>query len=321
VKFVVIDRCPVPAEIAEQVKQLKRDVPGAVLQSAYRGDQAAGLLKRLGKSTQAMLYSGWLRRLPGFNPANPPGRSTHELRSDGVAYRGPVGRPIKAWGCGLDFNDGAVPKLIAAAKHRGWVLFQPYKSGSEYHHLNFKRFPKHGTIRKRRLAKLVVKQERARKTDQVTKAGVKFIASFEGFRATPYRPVPTEQFLTIGYGHYGPDVGVGRRVTKEQALELLDKDIERFERGVADLVHVPLTPLQFDALVSLAYNIGLGNLKTSTLLRELNKKHYAVAANQFLRWDKGDRHSLAGLTRRRKAERAVFLKGSSAKARAAASVR
>src|SRR5207237_10658943 len=113
-RFVVIDNCPVPAEIAEQVKALKRDVPSAVLQSAYRGDQAAGLLKRLGKSTQAMLYNGWLHHLPGFNPANPPGRSTHELRSDGVAYRGPVGRPIAPWGCGLDWNDSDVPKLIAA---------------------------------------------------------------------------------------------------------------------------------------------------------------------------------------------------------------
>jgi hypothetical protein len=63
-RFVVIDNCPVPAEIADQVKILKRAVPGAVLQSAYRGDAAAGLLKRLGKSTQAMLYNGWLRRLP-----------------------------------------------------------------------------------------------------------------------------------------------------------------------------------------------------------------------------------------------------------------
>jgi hypothetical protein len=141
-KFDVIDDCPVPRRIAPQVRALKREVPHARLQSCYRGNLATGLLRRLGKSTQAMLYYGFLHHLPGYNPANPPGRSTHELHSDGVAYRGPLGRPLFAWQCGMDWNDDAIPDLIAAARRRGWTVFRPYKAGSEYHHLNFKRAPK-----------------------------------------------------------------------------------------------------------------------------------------------------------------------------------
>jgi hypothetical protein len=140
--FVIIDNCPVPKRIAPQVRALKRDVPHARLQSCYRGDAAKGLLHRLGKSTQAMLWYGWLHRLPGFNPANPPGRSTHELHSDGVAYRGPIGRPLWAWQCGMDWNDDAVNDLIRAGRKRGWALWRPYSSGSEFHHLNFRRAPK-----------------------------------------------------------------------------------------------------------------------------------------------------------------------------------
>lgn len=141
-RFDVIDGCPVPRAIAPQVRHLKRAVPDARLQSCYRGDAAKGLLHRLHKSTQAMLWNGWLRRLPGFNPANPPGRSTHELRSDGVAYLGPVGRPLRAWKCGMDWNDDAVEDLQAAAHRVGWELFRPYPAGSEHHHLNFKRRPR-----------------------------------------------------------------------------------------------------------------------------------------------------------------------------------
>lgn len=140
-RFVVIDNCPVPDYMAPVVRQLKRDVPSAVLQSCYRGDLATNLLKRLHKSTQAMLYYGFLHRLPGYNPANPPGRSTHELHSDGVAYSGPVGRPLKQWQVGFDFNDGAVDALIKAARRHGWELWRPYPAGSERHHVNFAKRP------------------------------------------------------------------------------------------------------------------------------------------------------------------------------------
>src|SRR3954470_16711372 len=125
-KLSVVGNRPVPAEIARQVELLLHDVPHAQLLSAYRGDAARSLLKRLGGHTQAFLYHAWRRRLPGFNPANPPGRSTHELRSDGVAYRGPVGRKLSYWCVGMDVDDGHVAAFKRAAAKHGWIAFQPY---------------------------------------------------------------------------------------------------------------------------------------------------------------------------------------------------
>jgi lysozyme len=307
-RFVVIDNCPVPAEIADQVKILKRAVPGAVLQSAYRGDAAAGLLKRLGKSTQAMLYNGWLRRLPGFNPANPPGRSTHELRSDGVAYRGPLGRPIRAWGCGLDFNDAAVPKLIAAARKRGWDLFQPYHSGSEYHHLNFRRKPRIKAKPK------PVKPKPVKATaSKISPAGTHLIASFEGFRSKPYRDAVG--VWTIGYGHTAGVTASSKPLTEPQALALLRRDLNRRYAPpvakTAKAIGLRLNQHQFDALVSAVYNLGPGILdRGRTLGDALRSKNRHRIADAFLVYDKAGSppRALPGLTRRRRAERDLFLK-------------
>lgn len=141
-RFVVIDNCPVPRRLARRVRALKRTVPGAQLNSCYRGSGATRLLHRLGKHTQAELYHGWINRQPGFYPANPPGFSSHELRSDGTPFYGPRGRRLPFWKVGMDWNDADVPRLIEAAKRRGWVLQRPYSSGSEYHHISFARRPR-----------------------------------------------------------------------------------------------------------------------------------------------------------------------------------
>lgn len=140
-RYVIIDGCPVPRLLAKRIRLLKKEVPSARLQSCYRGKDAERLLHKYGKHSQAELYAAWVARRPGANPANPPGRSTHELRSDGVAYAGPLGRKLAWWQCGMDFNDAAVPALIAAAAKRGWGLHRPYSAGSEYHHLNFTHKP------------------------------------------------------------------------------------------------------------------------------------------------------------------------------------
>lgn len=300
-KFVIVDGCPVPLAIAPQVRQLKKDVPSAVLQSCYRGDLATNLLKRLHKSTQAMLYYGWLHRLPGYNPANPPGRSTHELRSDGVAYRGPVGRGLFAWQCGMDWNDAAITALQKAARKHGWTLFRPYASGSEYHHLNFKRRPV-----------LASHQAKHVQPSEVSKALVSFVAGMEGFRGGVYRDAVGVE--TIGYGETARPIieryranGIPRGV----ALDLLrDRLNHVYGAAVLKLVRVPISQLQFDALTSFAYNLGTGALESSTLLRVLNGGHYAKAANEFRKWNKAGGRVLPGLTRRREAERAMFLKGS-----------
>lgn len=312
-QFEVIDNCPVPAVIAPQVRLLKHDVPSAVLQSGYRGDLAMRLLKRLGKSTQAMLYNGFLRHLPGYNPANPPGFSTHELHSDGVAYRGPRGRLLRPFQCGLDWNDAAVPLLIAAARKRGWDLFRPYASGSEYHHLNFRSYPK---LIVKPKAKRVPPAIRPHLIRGASKAGVDLIAGFEGCRLQPYQDVVG--VWTVGYGHTGAGTQQMSLKSVAEAKALLAQDLTIYVAGVRKLVKVPVTQHQFDALVSFAYNLGVGALGGSTLLERLNGGHYAMAANQFLSWDMAGGKHLLGLTRRRKAERALFLAGSNQKTRAAA---
>jgi lysozyme len=144
---------------------------------------------------------------------------------------------------------------------------------------------------------------------RVSARGLRAIARFEGFVDHAYKPVPSERFWTIGYGHYGPDVKRGQKITKTQALALLRKDVRHFEEGVERLVTTRINQNRFDALVSLAYNIGLGNFATSTVLRETNRRHFVKAAAAFRMWVKGGNppRVLAGLVTRRAREARRFL--------------
>jgi lysozyme len=138
--------------------------------------------------------------------------------------------------------------------------------------------------------------------------GLRLIADFEGVRLTAYRdPVGV---LTIGWGHTGSDVTPGLTITRERALELLRQDVHKAEEVVVAAVKVPLTRGQFDALVSLTFNIGAAAFRGSTLLRELNAGRYDRAAGEFDRWTRAGGRVLAGLVRRRAAERALFEKDS-----------
>lgn len=136
--YRVINGCPVNSWLAPYLAILVEDT-GAHINSLYRGDDkaAVAILHAHGHHTQRELYA---TMPPGV--ANPPGRSTHELRSDGVAYAGPVGRRLRWWQQGIDVNDGDVHNMIVAAARRGWALRQPYKAGIEFHHLNFARPPR-----------------------------------------------------------------------------------------------------------------------------------------------------------------------------------
>ena len=130
------------------------------------------------------------------------------------------------------------------------------------------------------------------------------IKSFEGLELEAY--LCPAGIWTIGYGHTG-NVQKGQKITKQEADELLDVDLSVFRKGVRNLVKVPLNSNQFGALVSFAYNVGLGNLRSSTLLKMLNAGDYNGAADQLLRWNKSNGKVIRGLARRREAERAVFL--------------
>lgn len=103
-------------------------------------DRRRGVAERYGKRSQWWLYMAyWVWRLKGANPANRPGQSTHELRSDGKAYRGPVGRPLAWWQLGIDATHATQLRVELAAL--GYPVFAPYHTASEEHHTNLKRSP------------------------------------------------------------------------------------------------------------------------------------------------------------------------------------
>lgn len=149
---------------------------------------------------------------------------------------------------------------------------------------------------------------------QTTNAeGVSLIEEFEGLRLNAY-PDPAHGWAvpTIGIGHTSaagpPNVTRGMIISAAEAREILRRDLLKFEAYVRSAVHVPLTDNQFSALVSFTFNLGPGNLRSSTLLKKLNAGDYQGAADQFSRWNKAGGKVLSGLTRRRNAERALFLK-------------
>ena len=144
---------------------------------------------------------------------------------------------------------------------------------------------------------------------QTSEKGIALIKQFEGCKLTAYQD--SVGIWTIGYGWTQPVDGkpirAGMTIKQETAERLLKTGLVSYESDVSRLVKVGLTQGQFDALVSFTYNLGARSLSTSTLLRKLNAGDYAGAANEFLRWNKAGGKVLNGLTRRREAERALFL--------------
>lgn len=147
----------------------------------------------------------------------------------------------------------------------------------------------------------------------VSAAGVDFIKSWEGLALGAYRDVAG--VWTIGYGHtqgfrdgrFGPDASI----SQAQAEALLAEDLAPREAAVSALCKAALNQHEFDALVSLVYNIGAGAFARSTVRRRLEGGDRTGAADAFLMWNKarvgGTLREVRGLTRRRRAERALFL--------------
>ncbi|MGB5637096.1 MAG: lysozyme [Waterburya sp.] len=146
---------------------------------------------------------------------------------------------------------------------------------------------------------------------QINQAGLHLIEEFEGLskkladgRIAAY--LDCVGVPTIGYGHT-KNVHPGMIITRQQAEEFLNQDLRVAEAGVEHLVKVSLNDNQFAALISFAFNLGTGALAHSTLLCDLNAENYQAAADQFLRWNRAGGRVLSGLTRRREAERKLFL--------------
>ena len=140
---------------------------------------------------------------------------------------------------------------------------------------------------------------------KISQKGLNLIKSFEGLELKAYKD--SVGVVTIGYGSTGAHVSMGQTLTVQQAEDLLRKDVSRFEEGVGKLVKVTINQNQFDALVSFSFNLGLGNLSSSTLLKKLNAGDYEGASLEFERWNKAGGKVLNGLTRRRLAEKELFL--------------
>jgi lysozyme len=179
------------------------------------------------------------------------------------------------------------------------------------------------------------------KIDNISESGIKFIGDFEGLyrfggsaRFAPsgtnlsrenkdliYEYIDPVGLPTIGYGHLltasemssgilvinGTRVNYKNGISMKQVMDLKKQDLDRFVKAVNNFVNVPLTQSMFDALVSFSFNVGTGALQRSTLLRLLNSGNYEAAANEFTKWNRAGGRVLSGLTRRREAEKRMFL--------------
>lgn len=149
---------------------------------------------------------------------------------------------------------------------------------------------------------------------KVNKAGLDLVKSFEGLFLKPY--LDPIQIPTIGYGTIKYENGTkvsmqDLAITEERATELLEWEINEKAHNVERMTKVSLNDNEFAALVSFAYNVGWQGLEKSTLMKLLNSNADRTAvADQFLRWNKAGGKELPGLTRRRQAERSLFLQPS-----------
>jgi len=139
--------------------------------------------------------------------------------------------------------------------------------------------------------------------------GLGLIRQFEGCRLSAY--LCPAYVPTIGWGFTtwnGKKVQLGQKITQAEADAALLNDYDGYEGQVRELVKVPVTANQLGALVSFAFNVGIGSLRSSTLLKMLNSGNYAGAAGQFARWNKAGGKVLKGLVTRRAAEASLFVK-------------
>lgn len=153
----------------------------------------------------------------------------------------------------------------------------------------------------------------AKEQMRVSQRGILFISSFEGFSAKPY--LCPANIPTIGFGNTfyldGRKVSLkDEAISRTEALELLKGVIEK-HFNINSFVKIKINQNQFDALSSFAFNVGLGAFKSSTLVKKLNSGDFAGASLEFEKWNKitvdGEKKELAGLSRRRKEEKEMFL--------------
>jgi len=137
----------------------------------------------------------------------------------------------------------------------------------------------------------------------ISQEGLDLIKKFEGCELKAYQD--SVGVWTIGYGHT-KGVEEGQEITQDEAEDMLASELGEYEGYISDMVECDLEQCQFDALVAWVYNLGPTNLRSSTMLKRLNKKDFDDVPNQIKRWDKAGGKVLAGLVRRREAESLLF---------------
>ena len=140
----------------------------------------------------------------------------------------------------------------------------------------------------------------------ISNKGIELIKQFEGCRLKAYQD--SVGVWTIGYGHT-ESVKEGMEISQHQADIMLGSDLVKYANYINEYVTVSLNPNQFDALTSWVYNLGPGNLKSSTMLKVLNEGSYDDVPFQIKRWNKAGGKVLKGLVRRREAEAELFATG------------
>ena len=144
----------------------------------------------------------------------------------------------------------------------------------------------------------------------ITARGLQLIKQFEGFSSKIYQD--SAGLKTIGYGHLilpCETSSFQNGINEAGAVTLLKKDVAIAEQAVSRLITPPINQNQFDALVSFCYNVGQGNLKSSTLLKKVNKNpDDSTIDDEFMKWTKAGGKTLPGLVRRRVAEAELYFK-------------
>lgn len=158
---------------------------------------------------------------------------------------------------------------------------------------------------------------------KTSEKAIEMLMHHEGVRLKPYRCPAL--LWTVGVGHVIDPTHIGvkfenrkglpipdgwnRTLSMDEVEEILQKDLIRFERGVERLCPMGLNQHRFDALVSFAFNVGLGNLQRSSIRMRHNRGEFQGAADAFMMWTKAAGKELPGLVRRRRDEQALYLKG------------
>ena len=150
----------------------------------------------------------------------------------------------------------------------------------------------------------MITRENIKKLAAVSAVAVAAICGFEGYREYAYKDVAGVP--TIGYGTT-KGVRMGDKTTRQEAKAFLVRDASGMAKQMQTLIKVPLYQHEWDSLVSIVYNIGIGNFKKSTLLKKLNAGKYTEACNEFSKWVYAGGRKIKGLVKRREKERLMCL--------------